>query len=62
MKAMLNQKSLPMGRDSSYALEVAEQLNIPFHVVDLSKVIKQESLIICLENILTEQLQIRHLM
>ena len=26
----------PWIEDSSYALEIAEQLNIPFHVVDLS--------------------------
>ena len=32
----LNQEC-PWVEDSSYALEIAEQLNIPFHVVDLSK-------------------------
>ncbi len=31
----------PWVEDSSYALEVAEQLNIPFHVVDLSKEYKK---------------------
>ena len=31
----------PWIEDSSYALEVAEQLNIPFHVIDLSKEYKK---------------------
>ena len=32
-----SQKDCPWKEDSSYAMEVAEKLNIPFHIVDLSK-------------------------
>jgi len=32
-----SQKECPWKEDSSYAMEVAEKLNIPFHIVDLSK-------------------------
>ena len=32
-----SQKECPWKEDSSYAMEVAEKLNIPFHVIDLSK-------------------------
>ena len=32
-----SQRECPWKEDSSYAMEVAEKLNIPFHIVDLSK-------------------------
>ena len=32
-----SQQECPWKEDSSYAMEVAEKLNIPFHVIDLSK-------------------------
>ena len=35
-------ENCPWVEDSSYALEVADQLNIPFHVIDLSKEYKDK--------------------
>ncbi len=37
-----NTENCPWVEDSSYALEIADQLNIPFHVIDLSKEYKKK--------------------